>query len=432
MIAFPPRFHQIAIAIVMLAISAPPRLGGQHPTAYLAGLNDEGGTSTDLQSSHKLDWNGLQFANQSGSSELRIHGYFQADGRLFGTDMKNCSRAVLLFRRVRPLVEGVLANRLEFRFMPDFGEGKSVIQEVFVDYAFGPAATLEVGKFKTPIGLEVLRADRDMTFVERSTASGLAPVRDLGVQLAGSLQDSSIHYALGFFSGTEDGSNANFEWTGSKEGVARVLYEPFAGKHDAPRPLGVGIAASSGFNHGSPPKFSSIGQETFFRYSSSSLVDGQHRRWAPQATYFSGPLGLMAEYILSGETLSANKNRRYISNRGWNIAASIMLTGDRNKFEGFRPAHPFVPGDGGRHWGAWELALRHSDVVMDEIAFPNFADPKSSAKGARESAVGLNWLLNTHAKWVCNYEYTTFQKVRNTNPNLHTERVVMAELQLSL
>jgi len=432
MIAFPHRFHRIAIAIAFLAISFPTRLGGQHRGAYLAGLNDAAGASTESQSRHKLDWNGLQFANQSGSNELRIHGYFQADGRFFGTNLKDRSKAVLLFRRVRPLVEGVLANRLEFRFMPDFGEGKSVVQEVFVNYLFGSAASLEIGKFKTPIGLEVLRADRDNTFVERSTASDLFPVRDLGAQLAGSLQDGALHYALGFFSGTEDGSNAKFEWTGSKEGVARIFYEPFTGKHDAPRPLGIGIAASSGFNHGVPPKFSTIGQETFFRYSSSTLVDGQHRRWAPQASYFSGPLGLMAEYILSGETLSAKDNRRYIANRGWDIAASIMLSGDRNKFEGFKPAHPFALGEGRRHWGAWELALRHSDVVIDQLAFPNFADPGSSAKGARESAVGLNWLLNSHAKWVCNYEYTTFQKVRNTNPSLHTERVVMAELQLSL
>lgn len=422
----------VAIAMALLVSCLPMRLGGQHATASLAGLSDEGGASKGEPSRTELGWNGLQFANQSGSNQLRIHGYLQADGRFFGTNLKDRSKSVLLFRRVRPLVEGVLANRFEFRFMPDFGEGKSVIQEVFIDYAFGSAATLEVGKFKAPLSLEVLRADRDGTFVERSTASDLAPVRDLGVQLAGSFQDGALHYAFGFFSGTEDGSNAKFEWTGSKAGVARILYEPFGGKHDAPRPLAIGIAASSGFNHGAPPKFSTIGQETFFRYSSSSIADGQHRRWAPQATYFSGPLGLMAEYILSGETLSAKDNRRYIANRGWLIAGSIMLTGDRNKFEGFKPAHPFALGDGQRHWGAWELALRHSDLNVDPRAFPNFADPKSSAKGAREYAVGLNWLLNGHAKWVCNYEYTTFQKVGNTTPNLHTEKVVMAELQLSL
>jgi phosphate-selective porin OprO/OprP len=421
-----------ALVLILFPAAFPRLLGGQHRPAFLDDLRGEGGVSEKKHSRPLFSWDGFRIANRDGSSELNVYGYLQWDTRLFSNDLKGRSRDVLLFRRVRPLAEGRIANRMAFRFMPDFGEGKSVLQEVYVEWTFNSAAALQLGKFKTPIGLEVLRPDRDMIFVERSTASGLVPTRDLGAQLHGSFWDNALTYALGFFSGAEDGTNANFEWRGSKQGVARIFFEPFTSNRDKVRPLGIGIAGSLGFNHGAPPKFNTVGQETFFRYSNSSFALGQHRRWSPQANYFSGRFGVIGEYIYSGETIYSNNTSRYLSNRSWNIGGSIILTGEKNRFQGFEPAHPFAPFEGRQHWGAWELEFRHSELSIDKNAFPRYANPATSAQGAVESAAGLNWHINRHTKLVMNYEYTGLQRSAASDHHFSPERAVLTEIQLTL
>ena len=75
--------------------------------------------------------------------------------------------------------------------MPDFGQNNPQIQEAFLELKTVKFAKLRVGKFKEPIGLEVLRSDRELTFAERSLASDLVPLRYIGAQLSGSVLSNS-------------------------------------------------------------------------------------------------------------------------------------------------------------------------------------------------------------------------------------------------
>lgn len=375
---------------------------------------------------------GLLITNHDHSYELKVHGYLQGDGRLFVNNMQDQHHDELLFRRVRPLVEGTLANRVDFRFMPDFGEGNAVLEEAYLEWKSMPFARLRVGKFKTPIGLEVLRSDRDLTFAERSLASDLVPLRDLGAQVEGTLLQEAITYEVGYFSGTVDGTNANFEWRGTSEAVARVFFTPFESANDsALRQLGVGIAASAGRNSGLLPDFKTVGQQTFFNYSSSAMADGQHKHVSPQAYYFCGPAGFLAEHIISGATAQLGTEHRYLSNNGWEFAASIVMTGEKNSYAGIQPRHAFEPTRGFQHLGAWEIAFRQSRVDFDAHAFPKFANPTASAREAIESAVGLNWYLNGHTKLMTDYEYTEFHMNTKGILRLPPERVAMTRVQLA-
>jgi phosphate-selective porin OprO/OprP len=94
--------------------------------------------------------------------------------------------------------------------MPDFGQNNSQIQDAYIELNVLRAAKPRVGKFKTPIGLEVLTSDRELLFVERSMASDLVPLRELGAQIAGSILSDTVTYAVGYFNGTTDGSNGAF------------------------------------------------------------------------------------------------------------------------------------------------------------------------------------------------------------------------------
>ena len=149
---------------------------------------------------------GLWFSTEDGSTHLQVHGYIQADNRWFLENTRGEPVDAFLFRKIRPLFEGTLFNNVDFRFMPDFGQNNPQIQEAYLELKTLPFAKLRVGKFKEPIGLEVLRQDRDLTFVERSLASDLLPLRTVGAQISGSVLSNSITYEGGYFNGSNDGS----------------------------------------------------------------------------------------------------------------------------------------------------------------------------------------------------------------------------------
>ena len=260
-------------------------------------------------------------------------------------------------------------------------------------------------------------------------ASDLLPVRDLGGQLKASLLRNALTCEAGYFSGAEDGMNAKFEWRGTNEGVARLFLRPFAAAGAPLQPLGLGAAASIGRSHHTPPTFLTIGQQTFFRYMPDVWSIGQHKRLTPQADYFRGPFGVLAEYVVSGLTVRTSSEHRYLSNHGWQLAGSIVLTGERNSYDGIRPAHALEPTWDFHHWGALEIAFRHSYLGLDANSFPLYASPTASAKAASESAVGVNWYINRHVKFITDYEYTSFQMATDTVPGLIAERVVMTRMQ---
>lgn len=269
-------------------------------------------------------------------------------------------------------------------------------------------------------------------FAERSLASDLIPLREVGAQLSGLLLHDSIAYAAGYFNGTTDGSNGNFQWRASSEGVARVFLTPFSARSaNAFRSTGAGVAASFAGEHGALPSFKTVGQNTFFKYSAGATADGGHTRLSPQAYYYWGPLGLMGEYTISAQEVSNHLSARRLSNQAWQATASIMLTGEKNSYAGVRPRASFEPQKGIRHLGGWELAGRYSRLRVDGNAFPLFADPKTAAAAATEWGVALNWYLNRFTRITNAYEHTSFLMALPKLAALHSENLVMSRLQLA-
>ena len=363
---------------------------------------------------------------------MRVHGYLMGDGRFFLTNPAGASQQVFLVRRLRPLVEGTLARRLAYRFMPDFGQGNPVIQEVYLETTQFPAAHLRAGKFKAPIGLEVMRQDRALTFPERSLASDMVPLRELGVQVAGSVLEKNLTYEAGFFNGTSDGANADFAWSGSNETAGRIRLSPFTpAASSRQQEIAFGIGASVGHEHGALPSYKTVGQKTFFKFQSGAYAQGLHVRLAPQAEYFKGPLGVMAEFVVSDLVAHMGTGNAELRNSAWEVSGSYFLTGERNSYGIATPVRTFNPAHPLRDTGAWEIAFRHSEAQMDTKAFPVYANPSSSARVARESAGGVSWYLNRGIKLMAFFENTTFSAATaNRNP-LTPERLIATRLQLA-
>jgi phosphate-selective porin OprO and OprP len=376
---------------------------------------------------------GLWLSTEDGHTKLHVHGYVQADDRMFSATTHDEELDTFLFRRIRPLFEGTLLNNVDFRFMPDFGQNDPQIQEAFLELKTVPFAKLRAGKFKEPIGLEVLRSDRELIFAERSLASDLVPLRYIGAQFAGSVISDSIEYAAGYFDGSSDGSNGAFtKWIESHEAVARAFFLPFAATPVTPlKQLGFGVAGSAGTQEGSIAGLKTTSQTTFFKYSSTTYADGQHNRLSPQAYYYVGPFGALAEYVISSQEVLNGARTGRVKNDAWEVTGTVMLTGEKNSYAGVRPRNASEPVSGWRRFGGLELAVRYSQLAIDHDAFPHFASVSSAAQQAKEEGIVLNWYMTRYVKLVTNYEHTGFRMAAGNTTPLHNVDVLMTRVQLA-
>jgi phosphate-selective porin OprO/OprP len=373
-----------------------------------------------------------------GSSFVRLRGVLHVDGRHFEGDGSPATSNTWLLRRVRPIVEGTFANIYDFRFTPDFAQGRTVIQDAYVTARFRPWAAVTVGKFKVPIGLERIQSAQDIRFVERAFPTSLLPNRDLGVQLGGEVKGGLFSYNISYTNGVTDGGstegNASPDLENDAKGdiSARVFFQPFlASDNFALRGLGFGIAGTYVDSTGSAtntllPSYRTPGQATFFSYRATTAAsgttpavngtyaDGERIRWSPQFYYYYNSIGLLGEYANVSQdvsrTVGAVTTSDTLDHKAWQLQASWLITGEEQTFRSPNPATPFQAGKPG--WGAWELVARVHELSIDDDAFiggaASFANPATAARKAKAAGIGLNWYLNQNVKWQLDYELTRF------------------------
>jgi phosphate-selective porin OprO and OprP len=373
---------------------------------------------------------GFFIKSASGDFQLRVGGYMHADGRFYASRPASGIVDTFVLRRVRPVLEGTVAKYVNFRLMPDFGEGKTVLQDAYVELRYFPKATLRAGKFKAPFGLERLQSATDILFVERGLPTALVPNRDLGVQLSGDLAKGRLNYAAGVFNGTPDGGSVDADSDIGKDTVLRVFATPFqtaAAGHPL-KGLGFGVAASIGSQRGALPSFKTAGQATFFGYASGAAASGNRTRVSPQAQYYQGPLGLFAEYVQSNQRIVRGAAAAIVNNSAWQVAGSYLLTGE-TKARGLVPLQAMDPGK--RGWGAWEIAGRFGHLKVDPVVYSKgLADPASAARRARAWAAGLNWYLNGNVKTALDYEQTSFEGGAAAGGRRPRESTILSRIQV--
>ena len=256
----------------------------------------------------RRDAQGFAIRSADSQHQIRFRGTLHLDGRYLPDDDHG---VIDTFQatRVRPTIEGTFADIYDFKVMPDFGQGRTVIQDAYVTARFNPAAQLTVGKFKSPVGLERLQSANDMKWVQRGFPTSLAPNRDIGFQLGGDLGRRAVlvpgrvperlerrRAAARAFTDTD--INDDKEW------ALRLFTHPFAESDSfALRGLGFGVAGTYTDQTGNAtqpllPAFRSPGQATFFRYRGTgttgtgipTIADGERTRLAPQLYYYVGQL----------------------------------------------------------------------------------------------------------------------------------------------
>ncbi|MGH8031061.1 MAG: OprO/OprP family phosphate-selective porin [Luteimonas sp.] len=358
---------------------------------------------------------GLSVKSPAGDAEVKLRTLVQLDGRFFTGDDAVPQNDGFLLRRVRPTLEGTLGTWLGFRLTPEFAGDSATLLDAYIDLKFDPRATLRLGKFTAPVGLERLQSASSNALQELGLPTELVPNREIGVQLQGEFAGSTLNYAIGIYNGTVDGRDAvTSNPDDDLEVAARVFVEPWKNSGGALAGLGFGIAGTQGDKHGVGnnylPRYRTPGQVQFFNYRTAIAADGAQTRWSPQAWYYRNTLGLLAEYVSSEQEVlnPASGARAALDNRAWQVVGSVVLTGEDASYRGvIAPNHPFTPGAAG--WGAFEVAARYGTLDIDDAAFPLFADPNAVASSARSWGVGLNWYLTANFKLVANYTQTRFE-----------------------
>ena len=388
------------------------------------------------------DQNGFFLRSANQAFELRFRGYGQVQGRFYlnDTDQSGVHNSFAI-RRFRPIFEGTLYRYVTFKVMPDFQQGRVVLFDGYIGFDYWSAVRFRAGKFKPPVGLEMWASGADLLFVERGMTMNLLPNRDIGVMVHGSLLDKRVSYQVGVFNGVRDntpnagGSQVDFDSNSDKDYAVRLLAQPFrSGNVEWLQGLQVGVAGTWGRDNFTPSDFRvpAMGQNgiTFFRWRNGVAAGGDRWRLTPQAYYSWGPLGLLGEYVWNIQDLrAAGGTEKRLTNRAWQVAVTYVLTGEHASLTGVKPWRTFNPAQGA--WGAVELAARYGEVLVDQEAFPVFADPTVSARKARVWTVGINWHLAHRVKAQLNYERGIFDGGAPNNKDFAEENAILTQVQVA-
>jgi phosphate-selective porin OprO/OprP len=374
---------------------------------------------------------GFSLQSASGDYRLQLRGYAQFDGRFFSGDEGRLAIDTFVLRRARPILQGALGKSFEFQIMPDFGGGTTVLQDAWLDFKPSPKLRVRVGKYKSPVGLERLQSATALTFVERAFPTLLVPNRDVGVMLHGELAGGVVAYAGGVFDGAPDGGSVDADLNDGKDLAGRVFLSPFKKTKSVLQGLGFGIAGTTGRQSGALPAYRSSGQVSVIAIVTGVTADGTRQRYSPQLAFYSGRLGVLAEYARSESWAKKPDARRVqVGASAWEVTASLCLTGDAASYSGTRPKRPFDPAKG--QWGALELAARVHGLELDRTSFDaGVVDPAKSARRVFAWAVGLNWSLTRNVKQVVDFERATFTGGAADGADRAPENTIFIRTQVS-
>jgi phosphate-selective porin OprO/OprP len=391
---------------------------------------------------------GFSIQSADGSNVFKLRGLLHVDGvdYLDDADLKGGNGWSL--NRVRPIFEGTVGGIYDWRFTPDFGRGRTVIQDAYVTARYLPWLGLTAGKFKAPVGLERLQSASDIRFVQRAFPTSLVPNRDIGIMAGAQIIPDRLEYQVAYLNGSNDGGSSESFATpdtdpnNGKDWALRIFTTPFgASETFALRGLGFGIAGTTTEQTGDAtnsllPSIRTPGQQTMFKYRSGVIADGDRQRIAPQLYYYRGSFGLLGEWTQVSQdvtfvTAAGLMRHDTVDTDAWQIAMSWFVTGEENKYRGYTPLTTFTPrGDG---WGALELKARYQQFKADDAIFAggadSFADPAAAVNEADAWAVGFNWYLSQNIKWMFDYEHTTFEG-GSALGDLPDEEVIFGRVQL--
>ncbi len=361
--------------------------------------------------------------SEDGAFRLFLGGRLQVDYDAAEDKARTLSGATLndqfLARRARIELSGTFFQWIDLRLEAELTAGVS-LNDGYLDFRFMPELGLRAGQFKVPFSLEELTSDNTIDFVERSIVNELAPSRDLGAALRGSLFGGIVGYDLGVFNGS--GLNA-VDTNSGKDVAGRVTVAPFKATGNA---WLKGLQLAGDFTGGDQNLGRSARGRTSartanrFEFFAAQPTRGDRTRWGTDLLWLVGPAALKFEYDHQANERvrlgSKGADLDDIETTGWYVSATYVLTGEEKSLNGpVVPRRPLNPVAGQYGPGAWELALRYAQLTFRSDDPVNFFDGNISSlkkiPGGRATAengvdaltVGVNWYLTSRVRYMVNW-----------------------------
>ncbi len=374
--------------------------------ARVAELEKQQADSNDF----RVYWkDGLRMETADKSMQWRIGGRIDIDSAWFdqdndlieqleaaGSDEPDWEDATEI-RMARMYMQGLLYDKVEFKFQFDYVDGDVEPRDVYVGLTGLPFGGIRAGHFKEPFGLQQLTVGQYLTFMERALPGAFEAERNMGVMAHNHIMDDQMTWALGVFRDSDEfgaGEGDGYNFTGRVTGLP--LYED---KGEQLVHLGMGYSYRHFDDemrlrqrpeaHLTPDYLVNTG---YFEADNASLL-------GLESAMVWGPASLQAEYT----TAFVDSDERDDPDLcGYYIEASYFLTGEHRNynaakavFDRIRPKRNFLGKAGGP--GAWQVAARYSHLDLDDGAVNGGALDTITA--------GLNWYLNPNTRVMFNYVY---------------------------
>lgn len=372
-------------------------------------------------------------ASGDGNFTAAFRGVFQLDGAIYdqddagplATDFRRGSfndatendhardlNDGFNFRRVRLGIEGKAFGDYEYNFLYDFGgsgaEEGGKISAAWLQYNGFGTIKLRAGAFPPATSLEDAASNGSSLFAERAsiaeTVRGIAGGDGrTAVALLGSGERWNFTAAV---TGNVIGTTTFDEQVGL---VGRFAYVPYK-RGNALIHLGINTtvvinpAATGPGVPGGAPTLLRLRDRPELRVDGTRLVDTGNID-ADSLTSVGAEFGaLYKNFYIQAEYFDIGIERRASllpdpEFSGWYVQGSWILTGESRRystatagFDGPRAAKPFSLKEG--TWGAWELAIRYSNIDLNYLE--NALPAAGSIRGGEQNifSLGVNWYVN--------------------------------------
>ncbi len=335
---------------------------------------------------------GLRLQIFGKENELRLGGRFHLDAVIADEDERAIDDDIEV-RRARLYLAGRFQEDWSFKAEYELANGRESWRNLWLRYKLTRRTSVRVGNFVAPFGLEEVASSNYSTFLERGLPSVLAPAFQTGVQLRtrGRVLDqarwtfSTAGYLEPLGDAGEDRRQSE-HW-----GIAaRGTFAPIAERR---RLLHLGgsleyrnIRGSSRYSISARPESGIV--SPLLNTGRLAGVDDAIT-FGIEAAGLVGPFSLQGEYL---RTALSRDSRPDPAFDGWTLQASWVATGESRRYS--RSSGSFRGVKPKRDWGAVELALRISDLDLN--------DETVTGGEATQLSAGITWYLRQNARLMFN------------------------------
>ena len=362
-------------------------------------VDKKGITVKSADDNFKMQIGGRMHATLTHHSD---EGLLSADDPINGTEI----------RRARIYAKGKFYKNFGYMAEVDFGGDATAVKDFFAVYQPNKSWDFTVGHQKHAFSMEVQESSNDIMFAERSLVYGMSVPffdRAIGVNLKTMGENWNVQagiYGDAMKEHTDDGGKEKSEGKGF--GI-RGTWNPVLEKDRM-----IHLGANYGYRKVSDDGKVSNNKSPAFAYETTNMsslklinsgtISGFNdvQMGILEFSAMNGPLSFQSEFAAA--TVNRDDGLPDYDVNSYYVQAAWTLTGETRtykatdgEFKRLKPSKNFDPDKG--TWGAWELALRHDGIDLND------ADIQDAGDGKRLT-LNLNWYLNENMRVLAGYERT--------------------------